>query len=102
MTGVRQATKGAPSRLHSKLAPTTVEVKAKVAEVEVTVPLGPAMMAVSSGAPSTVKGTPVEGGEALPAGSVAMAVTVCAPGGSALGAAQEKAPVASATAVHAG
>src|SRR5690349_6920466 len=68
----------APSKVHRKPAPASLEVKAKVAPLESTVPLGAEVSVVSGATVSTVQLRP-EGALALPAASRARTEKVCAP-----------------------
>ncbi len=72
VSGVVQAAKAAPSRLHSNVAPAS-ELNANVGELFLVGPLGPAVSVVSGAVRSTVmvRLVPLP---SLPAGSVALAV----------------------------
>ena len=66
-----QAAKAAPSSLHSKLEPASVEVKLKLAEVEFVGSEGPTVIVVSGAVRSTVHGWLAGVASVFPAGSVA-------------------------------
>ena len=78
-----QALNAAPSKLHAKVDPVWVDVKLKLAEVLLTVPVGPAVIVVS-GRAETVQVWLAGVASTLPAVSVARTWKVCDPFANAL------------------
>ncbi len=69
--GEVQLLKSAPSRLHLKVEPSSLEEKTMLAELLVAMAGGPLSMVVSGGVASTVKARLAGVASSLPAGSVA-------------------------------
>ncbi len=65
--------------MHSKPEPASVEEKEKLADVELIVPDGPAVIDVSGAAVSTVKLRVASEASVLPAASLALTEKVCEP-----------------------
>ncbi len=69
----------AVSRRHSNVAPGSVLVNAKDADVELVGPVGPLVIVVSGAAVSTVNVRVAGDGSTLPAVSIARTANVCSP-----------------------
>ena len=77
-----QVVNAAPSRLHWRLPPDSVELKAKLALALLVSPFGPLVMIVSGAMVSTVKPRVAGVGSMLPAGSTARTESVYTPSAS--------------------
>ena len=74
-----QAAHEPPSSLHSKVEPDSVEVKANVAVLDETVPVGPLVIEVFGATLSTVHVRVAGVASTLPAASLARTENVCEP-----------------------